>query len=321
MPARASGGATARPRGPGRSRSTTPSAARLWATDGTLPGTRPLTQLPGLELPVGPPVAAGSLAYLFRRVVEGEAVSLELWRTDGTEAGTLRLAAIPFLALQQPYPNPVVVGGRLFFLVFGTLWTSDGTIAGTKPLPTQLPADALALAGGENVLYASSAGLGGNPGDPDQGLWKIDPATLEPTLLASGKRIGGGIVAAPLGSLLGNALLFRRLDDDSIGHWWVTEGTPSSTHPLTDPVADSATAFVTAGTRRYFVACEPEHGCELWSTDRLGDDARLVQDLWPGARGSDPVILSATDRSLLFAATDPEAGRELWEIDVAAGLN
>jgi ELWxxDGT repeat protein len=292
----------------------------LWTSDGTASGTHLVAQIPvSPELeryPVGPPIAAGPLLYLFRRVFDGDAETLELWRTDGTENGTLRLTSIPFPSLNNNiYPDPVVVRGRLFFRFFGVLWTSDGSVEGTQPSPVQLPVGTFALDAGTDVVYAGSESFGS---DGQQGLWAIDPVTLETTLLASGKRIGVG-VGAPLGSLLGNALFFKVLDDQVVEHWWVTEGTPSSTHPLPEPLASNTAAqFVTAGDRRYFTACEPEHGCELWSTDRLGEDARLVQDLWPGPRSSDPVILSATETSLLFAATGPEVGRELWEIDVSA---
>lgn len=187
---------------------------------------------------------------------------------------------------------------------------------GTKPLPTQLPVGTFALATGEDVLYAGALSFGS---EGRQGLWAIDPATLEPTLLASSRKIGGGSVGTSLGSLLGNALLFTVMDEDFVEHWWVTEGTPSSTHPLPIPLGDNPAAqFVIAGDRRYFSACDPDHGCELWSTGRLGEDTRLVQDLWPGPRGSEPVILEGTEAKLLFAATSPEVGRELWEIDLSA---
>ncbi|MES1245991.1 MAG: hypothetical protein ABUT39_30570 [Acidobacteriota bacterium] len=290
---------------------------RLWASDGTLSGTRLLTQMEGFLQPVGPPVAAGSLAYLFRRAVEGETVSLELWRTDGTAEGTLRLASLPFPELSNPYPNPVVVGGRLFFLFFRTLWMSDGTAVGTKPLPTQLPIGTFALTAGGGVLYAGSEGFGS---EGRQGLWAIDPATLEPTRLASALRVGGGSVGTPLGSLIGNTLLVKLREDQDVERWWVTEGTPSSTHPIPAPLGElTSLNLVAAGGRHWFAACDPDHGCELWSTDRLGEDTRLVQDLWPGPRSGDPVILRATETKLLFVATDPDVGRELWEIDVSAG--
>jgi ELWxxDGT repeat protein len=292
---------------------------KLWATDGTASGTRFVVQLSDapelVEYPVGPPIQAGPLVYLFRRVVDVDTAALELWRTDGTAEGTLRLTTIPFPYLKNPYPDPVVVGGRLFFSFFGVLWTSDGSVAGTQPAPIQLPVGTIALAAGKDVVYATSEGLGSNG---EQGLWAIDPATLEPTLLASSRRIGGGSVGTPLGSLLGNALFFKMMNEQGVEHWWVTDGTPSSTHPLPDLLAgNTAARFVTAGDRRYFTACEPEHGCELWSTDRLGEDTRLVQDLWPGPRSSDPEILASTETSLLFAATESDAGRELWDLDLS----
>src|SRR5205085_7566101 len=72
------------------------------------------------------------------------------------------------------------------------------------------------------------------------------------------------------------------------------------------------------GDRRYFKACDAGHGCELWSSDRLGEDRRLVVDLWPGPRSSDPEILAVDGGALLFAATEPVAGRELWRLDLPA---
>jgi ELWxxDGT repeat protein len=291
----------------------------LWASDGTASGTHLVAEIPvSPELerhPVGPPIAAGPLLYLFRRVIDGYVETLELWRTDGTEDGTLRLTSIPFPYQSYLYLDPSVVGGRLFFRHFGVLWTSDGSVVGTQPFPQELPGGAFAVAAGTEVLYAASGAVGSQ-----QILWAIDPATLEATVLSTAARFAGGVAGTPLGSLIGNTLFFKKTgEDQSPEQWWVTEGTPASTHPLPEPLAsDTAAQFMTAGDRRYFTACEPEHGCELWSTDRLGEDTRPVQDLWPGPRSSDPVILSATETSLLFAATDPEVGRELWEIDVSA---
>jgi ELWxxDGT repeat protein len=98
---------------------------------------------------------------------------------------------------------------------------------------------------------------------------------------------------------------------------WLSEGTPESTRPLADPPPDAtADAFIPAGDRFYFKACDAGHGCELWSADRLGGDRRLVVDLWPGPRSSDPEILTVGDGVMLFAATEPTAGRELWRLDL-----
>ena len=301
----------------------------LWSSDGSPEGgSRFIAQLPFNPnhperfQPVFAPVALGASTFLFRRAPgpggPGTAV-LEIWRTDGTAAGTLRLASTPFLDTYSSELSPAVVGGRLFFRFGGTLWTSDGSVEGTHPLPAQLPGGTFALAAGSGTLYA---GAGYQDADEEhETLWAIDPATLAASLLGTFPRVSDGGVGANLGSVLGDTLFFGVGDPqgETPEKVWLTEGTAASTRPLPDPLSSlTAAAFFTLGDRRYFAACEAEHGCELWSAGRLGETLQLVADLWPGSRGSDPEILAADGKSLLFAAIEPATGRELWKLDVAA---
>ena len=290
----------------------------LWTSDGS--SAQFFAQFPnrgryGEESPVGPPLALGPLAFLFRVVTVGDGlVAEELWRTDGTAAGTLRLASSdPFDEDLTPHPYPAIVGGRLFFRFQGVLWVSDGSAGGTKPLANQLPGGTFALAAGTATLYAAADA----PGD-SQTLWALDPETLQATRLATFRWIAGGS-GFPLGNVLGNALLFRAMDENSVTRRWVTEGTPQSTRTVPEPLASDDLynkKIFTAGNRHWFSACDPEHGCELWSTDRLGEDTRLVQDLWPGPQSSRPEILAVTEDALWLAATEPDVGWELWKIDL-----
>jgi len=300
----------------------------LWSVDGTPSGMRLIAQLPfdpesaldGHFRPVGPPVALGSLTFLFRRApVSGspDLEELEVWRTDGTVAGTLRLASTPFSSTFAPILSPAVVGGRLFFRFGGTLWMSDGSVQGTHALPNQLPGGTFALAAGTGKLYAAA---GYQDDDPDhEALWAVDPLTLEASLLGTFRRVDSGIVGATAGSVLDDTLFFRVTDPRGVETVWLTEGTAASTRPLQGALSSLEKGdFFTAAGRRYFAACEAEHGCELWSTDRLGEDTRLVTDLWPGPRSGQPQILAAGGNALLFAGTEPTAGRELWKLDLPA---
>ena len=295
----------------------------LWTSDGTSAGTRFVAQLPIAPAPanpgrgVGAPVAVGSLSFLFRRVpVPGDTTrsALELWRTDGTAAGTRRLMSVPFDKHASPDPAATPLAGRLFFQVFGSLWVSDGSVAGTRPVPHQLTGGTWALIAGSRTLYAAA---GYYPLDAPQTLWAIDPLTLRATRLGTFYQItfGSGF---PLGTLVDDTLVFFASDLDGRSAWRRTEGTPESTVPLPEPLASNlGTDFVTLGDRRYFPACDLDHGCELWSTDRLGEDTRLVQDVWSGPRSSYPDILGSDGRSLWFAATEPSVGRELWRLDLS----
>jgi ELWxxDGT repeat protein len=295
------------------------------STDGTSGGTRLLAEVP-TDLDhldqyqwIVPPAPFGASAVLFRRAPGGEDGSkvLEVWRTDGTQAGTLLLASTPFPDDYSYYVTPVEAGGRFFFRFGGTLWMSDGTPAGTRPLPQQPPGGTFALAASGGILYAGAGYLGGD--EAPETLWAIDPATLAATLLGTFPSVSQGFVNGELGQTLDGALLFGVFGPRGNESVWVTTGTAASTHRLGDLLAGlTEEDFFTVGGRRYFAACEAEHGCELWSADRLGGDLQRVTDLWPGPRGSDPEILWAGDGSALFAATEPTVGRELWRLDPAA---
>ena len=301
----------------------------LWSSDGSPEGnSRFIAQLPFNPnhperfKPVFAPVALGASTFVFRRAPGpgGPATAvLEIWRTDGTAAGTLRLASTPFLDNYSSELSPAVVGGRLFFRFGGTIWTSDGSVEGTYPLPAQLPGGTFALAAGSGTLYAAA---GYQDADEEhETLWAIDPSTLTASLLGTFPRLGAGGVGASLGSVLGDTLFFGvdAPQGETPEKVWLTEGTAASTRPLPDPLSSlTAAAFFTAGDRRYFAACEAGHGCELWSAGRLGETPQLVADLSPGPRGSDPEILAVDGKSLLFAATEPTTGRELWTLDLTA---
>jgi ELWxxDGT repeat protein len=305
------------------------SSGGLWTSDGTPAGTRFVTRLPpepvsgSPGLPVVAPFSAGAVSYLFRRLPDpGDDTlsALELWRTDGTAAGTLRLASIPFDKESAPYPAPALVGGKLFFRVLGVLWVSDGTAAGTRTLADQPPGGTFALAAGETKLYAGAGYLDIDQPGAVESLWTIDPATLAATKIATFPFVGPGAPGTSLGDLLGDTLFFQVTNPGGVARWWRSEGTLQSTVRLPDFLATNVQQdFVTAGDRRYFTACEGAHGCELWSTDRLGEDTRLIEDLFPGTRSSDPQILAVAGHTLWFAGTEPDVGRELWILDLPAG--
>ncbi len=111
----------------------------LWRSDGTPEGTRRLREIV--------PGTGGSephdLVVFQDRVfffAEGPA-GAGLWRTDGSRPGTQAVINLP------PFSSPrglAVQGDRLYFTAGGAgpsnslgpqLWTSDGTAAGTRPVP------------------------------------------------------------------------------------------------------------------------------------------------------------------------------------------
>lgn len=76
------------------------------------------------------------------------------------------------------------------------------------------------------------------------------------------------------------------------------------------------------GDKIFSAADDGIHGAELWITDGEPGGARLLKDIWPGVRGSEPSQFHVFGNRLLFAANSPEneaaiseSGSELWITD------
>lgn len=103
----------------------------LWSTDGTEGGTDLLTDIvpgPGSS-EIATMVAADNLALFVQ-------ADSEVWRTDGTAEGTFRL--MKFLSVGDVHK----AGSKIYFSArtldgTGHWFVSDGTIAGTTPLPIE----------------------------------------------------------------------------------------------------------------------------------------------------------------------------------------
>ena len=251
---------------------------RLWLTDGTEAGTRPL-----LNFLIGGSMETAILngKTYFIAAGEGREGFVELWGTDGTAAGTRPV--IPGLGAPRPFnPQglPLVKGVLYFFSIpsdpslSAELWRSDGTAAGTRLVRAINPPSA-------------------SQGDPDSFVFH-----------------------SPLLTPAGDHLFFRADDGVHGTELWKTDGTAAGTVLVKDIAPGAATARVSdlaaAGGRLYFAATDNEHGLELWESDGTSAGTRLVEDIQPGSASSAPAQLTAADGKLFFTANDGEHGRELW---------
>jgi ELWxxDGT repeat protein len=136
----------------------------LWKSDGTAAGT--VNVIAGLGLTIAQtstPRPLGSGVYFLAYTRNSDGWIPGLYKTDGTLAGTALVKVIDTLhtADGQAGYDLTVVGNRLFFTGpdAATLWTSDGTAAGTvivKAFGAGAPVTALTAVG--NTLYFTSAG-------------------------------------------------------------------------------------------------------------------------------------------------------------------
>ncbi len=192
---------------------------QLWRTDGTPGGTVQVVTVPHTNYYAAQiTVASGTIFF---------AAGGNLWASDGTPGGTRRLAAFQlpaFVGATESVEFTTVVG-RLFFRAgrdaqssAATLWTSDGTPAGTHPVtdPAGHAPDAVGRAlgsTGQTVLFSAS--------DVDHGeeLWGLD-ATEVPVVVPSGLGVGlGGTPNQRYVGQLYRDLLHREADATGLSHW------------------------------------------------------------------------------------------------------
>lgn len=258
-----------------------PPRGRLWRTDGTPEGSRPVT---------GEQRVVGDVAWLtaFR---DGALFSAndgrhgkELWRTDGTDSGTVMVADI-FAQTSDANPESLVVSGeRLFFVADDglhgrQLWVSDGTAGGTIRLTTldavlEGAPENLALLGGR--LYFTVAK------GPRGGLWSTDGTGAGTELHL------GSLVDVARTAVGGGYLFLLARGPASTWRLWRTDGTAGGTILLADFPDDHEPRLLTGvADGLFFTAASAAHGRELWWSDGSPEGTNMMEDLTPGAVGSE----------------------------------
>lgn len=276
---------------------------KLWRTDGTPAGTAPIEkELGGSCTDIQELIPVGGLAFL--------RTSEAVWRTDGTPEGTFRLTPTSFWGVGEM----VAFEGGVAFTTFSdtdySLWTSDGTLAGTR---TRFD-----WPDGFLHILASSG--------PSLDLLSRVPGE-ETRLFRSNGTLAGTQEVAALPGYLGWVIGLARLGGslyflEENGRLWRTDGTAAGTGPVALP-PDSPRilrplSLAEHGGRIYFLALLDrsfeEELLELWSTDGTTAGTSRVRVLGPGSDTFRPPLVSAGGR-LYFPANDGEHGVELWESD------
>jgi ELWxxDGT repeat protein len=249
----------------------------------------------------------------------------EIWTTDGTPAGTIRLTdaggnplqAMHSIGLFPAEPWALSDGHLVYFRAaqqggLPQLWRSDGTPAGTIPLPavpTRWPFEVAARVGSTTLVKL------------DDRLWRTDgtAAGTVPLTLPDGKPL---LEYSHL--LTSTSSAFYAYSGSGAGGTtlWRTDGTANGTIALVP--AFEWTAYdvnfpiprpVALGAKLFFAASDPEHGTELWITDGTPAGTSLLADIAPGRFSSAPTGLVAAGGAVWFTAFDPRHGRELWRTD------
>jgi ELWxxDGT repeat protein len=282
-----------------------PASNGLWATDGTVGGTVLVTNRVSIDYYSSPPefVPLGDTLLFAGRGQEGNGV----WKTDGTDAGTVLVKAL--LIDSIPWTT---LGGKAYFSASGPegdgLYESDGTAAGTRHLEAPVaPIYQLTAAGGRLFVFTRPSS---NP---------IELFVSDGT--AAGTHKLGEMEIGLHGSKLtaaGNQVFFVASDSAHGTELWRSDGTEAGTFMIQDirPGTPSSVLEhpVAIGGLVYFRAFDGQHGSELWRSDGTPGGTFRVAEIASGPRSADPQQLTPAGPRLFFSANDGAHGQELWAL-------
>lgn len=303
-----------------------PGGNQLFLVDGVTQTSTQLTSAIPAVAPRGLCTLGNKVVFSGMSATDGR----ELWVSDGTPAGTFELLDIrPGISDSFPLlsENFTTVGAQTFFAANdGTngseLWVTDGTTAGTHLVLDLNPGSQGSnphemVAVGNRLFFAA--------GHPNYGveLWATDGTAANTQVLD----LWPGVLSTwphfiTPGS---NGEVYFSATHSNQKHLYVSygpgtgalllrSGDPSQLEPFTDLTWTNAGLF-------FLFDDLSGMGKELWRTDGTFAGTQLVADVYPG-QGSGPVsgtLVSMLGGSqLLFGATEPTRGLQLWASDGTA---
>lgn len=297
----------------------------LWSSDGSPDGT---AMLKDIYTPAGQSsniqglsVVNGKLVFSARNVDNGT----ELWVSNGTGSGTLVLRNIAEDFVGNPptssSPNHLtVIGTKLYFSADNQtdgneLWVTDGTSVGTLFVddigPGALDGDPREFVALGSYVYFNANENGGR----GEELWRTDGT-------AAGTSIVQDIVTGPDSSYpyaltVAGAFLYFTADDGIVGQeLWKTDGTTTSMVKNIKPVGSDGSYPENLypsgiGNTIYFTAEDADNDVELWISDGTEANTQVLADINP-VDSSSPQGFFTLGSQIIFRATTPDSGQELW---------
>ncbi|WP_197453474.1 ELWxxDGT repeat protein [Caulifigura coniformis] len=296
----------------------------LWSSDGTVGNATALTNIGGTpniqDLTVvgtrvyfaatDPTPATGTLPAIQRR----------LWFSDGTAANTRIVVSTAAQAVPANPTGPfgplnptnlVSLNGQLFFSAGNTIYRTNGTDAGTIPLPS-LPGSLTGISNLTAVEDSDRLYFTADDGTNGVELWtsNFDGNAVQ---LVSNIHLTASSNPQNL-TAVGTSLYFTA-DNGTIGReLYRASGTSAALVADINPgAASSSISNLIAGgtTTLFFSANDGVNGAELWSASGLS--ATLLSNINPSVGGSSsPASFAFASNQVYFAANDGVNGRELW---------
>lgn len=112
----------------------------------------------------------------------------------------------------------------------------------------------------------------------------------------------------------GSTVIANVYDELGATHLRTAEGV-LLTEAAPDPDFNEWPALGTHGASVYFLQDSPRYGLELWRTDGTPQSTRIVADIAPGARNSQPYLIGFRGPQAYVLADDYTHGREIQVVD------
>jgi ELWxxDGT repeat protein len=197
----------------------------IWASDGTAPGTRPVRDLPCFRF-----FDIGVIGSAWHFAAYCSPLELQLWQTDGTWPGTRTYATIPFRESSSLVLAGGIAGGRSYVLIDESLWVSDGSAAGTRPVAAMtgqsLPqGSAFLVAAGDRVYFPWADAAHGLE------LWSSDGTAAGTGMVRDiYPGVEGSSPRAEASVTLHGSLYFTARSPEAGCQLWATDGTSQGTY-------------------------------------------------------------------------------------------
>jgi len=296
--------------------------ARIYLSDGTAAGTRPLAT--GALREVCTAHGAGGRLYFTASAPDPDDGWLGgLYVFDGADETVTKLLSLD--RYHHCYDDELIaVGERAFLHWEARLWRTEGTRDSTQLVVPSTLTTAASVAGPLGVLGSQLYFLASLRDEDYTGetfLYRTNGTSLGTVPMAAVGNVHYDDTP-PGFTAVGGRLFFRASDREHGDELWVTDGTTAGTRLVADLAPGAASSrplpLGSAGGRFYFMADDGEHGIEPWSTDGTTAGTAMVADLAPGGFSSWPSDVRAAGDRLFFGADDGRSGSEPWALPLVS---
>jgi ELWxxDGT repeat protein len=235
----------------------------LWKSDGTEQGTLLLKQF---ALGIGHLTVFGALVAFS---ANDGASGTEVWKSDGTPDGTQLVKDISVGSSLANGPSPfAIAGGRIVFVVAAasppTLWSSDGSEAGTTQIATLSGSTSEIVGNGRLAFFANQT--------PEAGLelWASDGSAAGTRQVLD--QIAGSAGAMPYRLTIVDGALVYVASGPAGTEPWRSDGSATGTAIVADVLDGSDGSnpnnFVASGEYVFFSAADASNDRELYAVPR-----------------------------------------------------